>query len=268
MPTLLELAGLSVPEHIDGTSLVPLFASDEDRTEEAGDRPAWTYAAWSNRGLALRIDNRLKYILRNAVWPPVHGGEEIYDLRRDPGEAENLATPKRAEPWRARARQYLDTRLSGLRVTFRNQGPAPLAGSLSGAMVSTRGITSHELPCDCVRWGGDGTVRFEAPPGKEYTLFFELASAGPIRLEGRIEGADAAGGSFDVRLDLGTADLPFQIAYVEGEWIEGAGEAAGGAAMPGVGLRLWWGREPVMGEEVPIEDEALQRELEDLGYLQ
>ncbi len=81
-PTLVELAGLELPEHVEGTSLVPLLEDpDAARTE-----PALTTYGRNNH--ALRSE-RYRYI-RYA-----DGTEELYDHAEDPHEWTNLADEPR-----------------------------------------------------------------------------------------------------------------------------------------------------------------------------
>jgi iduronate 2-sulfatase len=88
-PTLAEMAGLPVPEHLEGTSLVPLL--------ENPDQP-WKAAAFSRQprgmlsdrcGYAIRTD-RFRYV----EWRTEATGEvifqELYDYKMDPREIENL----------------------------------------------------------------------------------------------------------------------------------------------------------------------------------
>ena len=78
-PTLKALAGLRVPGHAEGTSLVPLL-EDPDAS--------WEHAAVSTFGFrnhAVR-DHRYRYIKY------ADGSEELYDHERDPHEWENLAS--------------------------------------------------------------------------------------------------------------------------------------------------------------------------------
>jgi arylsulfatase A-like enzyme len=76
-PTLCELSGLPVPEHVRGPSLVPLL---EDPAA------AWPHAAVTTFELhaAIRTD-RWRLIVYS------DGGLELYDHERDPNEFHNLA---------------------------------------------------------------------------------------------------------------------------------------------------------------------------------
>ena len=77
-PTLTELAGLEIPGHVEGTSLVPLLRDQ--------DAP-WEHVALSTFGFmnhAVR-NNRYRYIRYS------DGSEELYDHEADPHEWINLA---------------------------------------------------------------------------------------------------------------------------------------------------------------------------------
>jgi len=108
-PSLCEMAGLPIPEHLQGSSLVPLL-SDPDK--------AWKKAAFSQFLLgrfgppATREKERMGYAMRTDRYRYVEWyawdqtsktrGEyissELYDHDSDPGENLNLATdPSQAE---------------------------------------------------------------------------------------------------------------------------------------------------------------------------
>jgi arylsulfatase A-like enzyme len=87
-PTLVDLCGLPLPPHLEGTCLSPLL--------EDPDRP-WKSAAFSQftrgrlRGYAL-TDGRHRYVeWVEAGDPETIVARELYDHREDPGEMRNLA---------------------------------------------------------------------------------------------------------------------------------------------------------------------------------
>ena len=94
-PTILELAGVPIPDLVQGHSLVPLFEDDpvpDWRTEffcehlfERADIP-------KSEGLRTADTKYLRYFEQDPVY------EELYDLRADPHESVNLAAdPRHAE---------------------------------------------------------------------------------------------------------------------------------------------------------------------------
>jgi arylsulfatase A-like enzyme len=78
-PTLVDLAGLELPEHVEGRSLVPLL---QDPAME-WDHPTLSTFGYKNHAV---VSDRYKYIRYS------DGSEELYDVREDPNEWTNLAT--------------------------------------------------------------------------------------------------------------------------------------------------------------------------------
>lgn len=83
-PTFLEVAGVPVPEQMDGRSLMPQFAGTSEADRDAG------YSAYHGGQFGLNSQrsirfNGWKYIF-NAT-----AEDELYDLAKDPGEVTNLA---------------------------------------------------------------------------------------------------------------------------------------------------------------------------------
>ncbi|MFW6303581.1 MAG: sulfatase [Candidatus Sumerlaeota bacterium] len=80
-PTLAELCGLDVPEHLDGASLRALLDNPEADTPDL-------------REPELTVQGRGNYSLRDETWRYTRyfdGGEELFNHREDPYEWKNLA---------------------------------------------------------------------------------------------------------------------------------------------------------------------------------
>lgn len=88
-PTLLELAGVSVPATMQGRSLVPLLK---------GARPAWRHSfliEYYTDTVFPRVLQMGYKTVRNQRWKYIHyleltGMDELYDLKTDPYEMKNL----------------------------------------------------------------------------------------------------------------------------------------------------------------------------------
>ncbi|MDX1931980.1 MAG: arylsulfatase [Capsulimonadales bacterium] len=97
LPTLLDCAGLPIPEAIDGRSFLPLA-----RGQEVTDWRPWLHGEHTVFGGAMHwlTDGREKY-----VWRSWDGHEQLFDMVADPQEERDLARlPERADRmayWRA-----------------------------------------------------------------------------------------------------------------------------------------------------------------------
>ena len=82
MPTLLDCAGLPIPQGIDGTSLLAQAkgASDSGRTHLHGEH------TYQEQAIHWLTDGQQKYI-----WFSGTGHEQLFDLVHDPNELHNLA---------------------------------------------------------------------------------------------------------------------------------------------------------------------------------
>lgn len=116
-PTLLELAGVPLPEDqdVDGVSLVPAL-----RGGSIADRPLfWHYPHYGNQGgepSSMIIDRGWKLIYYHE-----DGRNELYDLASDPGEQTDRAAdePRRVEALRGQ----LDNWLSATDARFPTKDP-------------------------------------------------------------------------------------------------------------------------------------------------
>jgi arylsulfatase A-like enzyme len=93
-PTLVDLAGIPRPAHVDGVSLRPLLADPA---------AAWTVPAVTS----YRYKN---HTVRTADWRYIryeNGDEELYDIRRDPQEYTNLAARPEFAARKAELARYL-----------------------------------------------------------------------------------------------------------------------------------------------------------------
>lgn len=88
-PTLADLAGLPIPDRIDGQSLQPLL----DNPDARWSHPAYTSTRSGLEGASVRTE-RYRY----TEWRAEKGGAELYDYETDPHELRNLANdPQHAE---------------------------------------------------------------------------------------------------------------------------------------------------------------------------
>jgi arylsulfatase A-like enzyme len=110
-PTLLSVAGVSVPSTIQGRSLVPLLK---------GERPAWRDAfivEYYSDKVFPRIVNMGYRAVRNDRWKYIHylelnGMDELYDLKIDPYEMKNLINEPSAQRALDEMKQALQRLLS------------------------------------------------------------------------------------------------------------------------------------------------------------
>ncbi len=104
MPTLLDMAGLSVPDSVEGRSLLPAI-----RGEESEERRIHIEHAPYHHSLT---DGKIKYI-----WFVNDGGEQFFDLQKDPREQRDLsgdpAQQERIRKWRNHLVRELEDRPEG-----------------------------------------------------------------------------------------------------------------------------------------------------------
>lgn len=113
MPTFLEAAGVSIPDTVDGQSLLPLARGEANtpwRDTILGEHD-WCYS--HEQANYYLTDGRWKYI-----WFPYLGTEQLFNLVNDPGECQDLAADPRhrdeVAAWRGRMTRELAERECGL----------------------------------------------------------------------------------------------------------------------------------------------------------
>ena len=109
-PTLLSLAGVTVPRDMQGRSLVPLLEGLK------GARPAWRNSFlleyYSDKVFPRVVQMGYKAV-RNQRWKYIHyleldGMDELYDLKADPFEMKNLVDEPRAQTSLAEMKRELE----------------------------------------------------------------------------------------------------------------------------------------------------------------
>jgi arylsulfatase A-like enzyme len=101
-PTLCELAGLIIPENVQGKSLVPVLRNPDRKFRETA------YVRWGIKRPGLTVITE-RY---NYTWYPESGAEMLYDLKLDPDENKNIADEKEHAEVVRRMRALLKERIA------------------------------------------------------------------------------------------------------------------------------------------------------------
>ena len=84
MPTLLEMAKIDIPDHVDGRSLLPALRGNADELRpylHAEHSPCYA----RDQAYHFVVNCRYKFI-----WRPLTGDQQLFDLRNDPNEIHDL----------------------------------------------------------------------------------------------------------------------------------------------------------------------------------
>jgi len=151
-PTMLDLAGLDIPDEMQGGSLVPLVAGKVDRVCEE----VFSEQNLNRDALYSLISGSYKYVLRTSP----RFGQELYDLKNDPSEKENLLRRNATVAGRM-AGELMDIvsgspRLSRLR--FASRGKAVWSGKIRSKGIFARVSPVAFSPEDKIALGYSGQV--------------------------------------------------------------------------------------------------------------
>ena len=117
-PTLVELAGLPLPEHLAGYSLAPLILDPSlpgrpSAFSVANSRAAWVHPEMHGREVVGHTIRTQRY--RYTEWNAGAEGMELYDYQTDPMEYDNLAIKPAFAPIRDSLKQILHVRKTAAR---------------------------------------------------------------------------------------------------------------------------------------------------------
>jgi arylsulfatase A-like enzyme len=261
-PTVLDAAGLGADLGEDGVSLLPLIDGAPSRVPDE----AWTYAPASNRGLALRLADRLKYTFNDTAWQQLHGEERLVDLEHDPAERHDLApADPRTSELRAVAEATLLAQHRGPRVVIRNAGPDELQGELYGAFNAHDRLKGG-WGGGTVRWRNEHRPTFIVAPGQELTLLLTSPDRQRAGIAANLVAADGRRSSPVVRwFDLPRLDRPIAMALgTDGVWRQ----IDAPTGPPATGFIVWWEGGRQEAAAAPAADTATLDQLRALGYLE
>jgi iduronate 2-sulfatase len=97
-PTACELVGVHIPESVQGKSLRPILSDPSASVREA----------------AFTLEPRKEHFLRTADWAYMRykdGSEELYDMKSDPGQFDNLAEEERWASKKAELSEAMDAKV-------------------------------------------------------------------------------------------------------------------------------------------------------------
>jgi arylsulfatase A-like enzyme len=263
--TILDMAGIAPDSQLDGVSLKPFL---EGAVAEVPDS-AWSYAAKTNHGISVRLDNRWKYIFNNTAWTPPGRREQLFDLAADPFEAHDLGEAHPLiDELRGRTRNHLERLQMGLRVDIL----APQGVTLSGVIEFDRPqnlllskVKGFDVPSQGVVPMHDGAsvvsaVAFDTRRREEVSLVFEDVHTEHLRVVASVEpGAE----SFDLSVDVSRTGSPVWIVRSANGWSTSQAEPVAS----GPRLRLEWRNLSETDAGIgALLDPEVKAQLEALGY--
>jgi arylsulfatase A-like enzyme len=261
VPTVLDVLGIPPDPAVEGASLVELMRSGAD----GQSRPAWSYAASSNYGMSLRLDNRAKLILNNTAWAPVAGDTELYRLDLDPGESANIPDAQEIPSMRRQlAETYLDS-VPSVRMELNNPSGIDFELTVQN-VINQINLKAVDVDCDCVDWQTGRRVAVVVPAGRSYTLVLEHAQAARRPLQFEATGAGVPGHPRQALVDL-RSDLQGRLTleWTGTDWLRS--ENGTDSRLPSISL--WWAGTPHLEQSgETVVGEELKERLRALGYME
>lgn len=264
-PTILEVLGIEVPTDLDGRSLLPLIRG-EDEPRPSG---VWSYAGYENRGISLRVDNQVKYIMNNAAIPGISGSEEFFQLSNDPEEHRNMALedPDTCREMRHRLSTYYRSRTTGAILLIENTDCEVVRG-----MINTENLVTHLKAVDSVSGKlydlSENSAAFNIEKSESLQLVLEDSNQIGLELEGVGCGPNGAGATWQQSIDLSGGGESLFMGLSSSGWL--SFENAESLESGKVAARVTLGgaaQDPGQGRDA-LDEEAVFEQLRSLGYIQ
>ena len=251
--TVLDTLGMAPPVAIDGRSLVPLLTPGG-----AADFPPLAWSSVAYQGIALRGDNRWKYVVNPTLWQRRTAGRAFYRLDLDPGESDDLAPTQPTDDLARVVAERFAASFRGLRVECFN--PTDEEGQLTLAVpaLAASQVWSFDAPPGVSRVPRPGRLEITLPPGHRFSVALALVTPRtPIDItlrHGQRAGCTTAVGGGE------TGAEPVALGETCQRTAVGAGQ--------GLELVFSYGRDTAdQAPAIPTLSAELEAQLEALGYV-
>jgi len=265
LPTVLEYLEIDVATELDGESLLPMIEGQVD----VHRHEAWSYAAYENRGLSLRINNQIKYTYNNSAMSSAHGNEELFRLAGDPEELQNLAPedPDTVHGLRDRLTSYYESRSTSTRVTIENRECEVVEGTIRTKGLMTQ-LKALDISSESLEPISQNQAKFRVLKNKLLKLYLESTDALDIRIAANSCGPERANSTVQRSSDLGDARTRIHLGLTNRGWQEFANEESLRRDVPAASVVI----EALAGDtgKIPdvMTDDAILEQLRSLGYVQ
>jgi len=209
-PTLLAAAGVRIPLDvpIDGVSFLPFF---ERRGPPDRGYYFWHYPHYSNQG------GRPGGAIRQGEWKLIefyeNGYLELYDLKADPGETNNLAgaLSQRANDLAKKLAEWRRNIGAQMMTTNEAYETVPIPQSADGSVVlHARDVTIHGVNVRYEPPAHKNTIGYWTQQGDWVSWDFSLAKPGAFTVE-VLQGCGKGSGGAEVEVSIGGERLTFTV---------------------------------------------------------